>query len=76
MEIEKSKVLIKFLLNFRQSGDVLFFLNVRRLRGYTATDTILKITGATTAPLMNFFLQQMAGFKRSLDISIVEVELD
>ena len=38
MEIEKSKVLIKFLLNFRQSGDVLFFLNVRRLRGYTATD--------------------------------------
>ena len=37
MEIEKSKVLIKFLLNFRQSGNVLFFLNVRRLRGYTAT---------------------------------------
>ena len=37
MEIEKSKVLIKFLLNFRQSGDVLFFLNIRRLRGYTAT---------------------------------------
>ena len=33
----KSKVLIKFLLNFRQSGDVFFFLNVRRLRGYTAT---------------------------------------
>ena len=33
----ESKVLIKFLLNFRQSGDVLFFLNVRRLRGYTAT---------------------------------------
>ena len=42
MEIEKSKVLIKFLLNFRQSGDVLFFLNVRRLRGYTATPTIIK----------------------------------
>ena len=39
MEMEKSKVLIKFLLNFRQSGDVLFFLNVRRLRGYTATIT-------------------------------------
>ena len=38
MEIEKSKVLIKFLLNFGQSGDVLFFLNVRRLRGYTATE--------------------------------------
>ena len=42
MEIEKSKVLIKFLLNFRQSGDVLFFLNVRRLRGYTATKGILQ----------------------------------
>ena len=42
MEIEKSKVLIKFLLNFRQSGDVLFFLNVRRLRGYTATLTFSK----------------------------------
>ena len=35
----KSKVLILFLLNFRQSGDVLFFPNVRRLRGYTATVT-------------------------------------
>ena len=39
MEMEKSKVLIKFLLNFRQSGDVLFFLYARRLRGYTATPT-------------------------------------
>ena len=38
----KSKVLIKFLLNFRQSGDVLFFLNARRLRGYTATGTLSK----------------------------------
>ena len=37
--MEMSKVLVKFLLNFRQSGDVLFFLNVRRLRGYTATET-------------------------------------
>ena len=37
MEIEKSKVLIQFLLIFRQFGDVLFFLNVRTLRGYTAT---------------------------------------
>ena len=37
MEIEKSEVLIKFLLNFRQSGDLLFFLNAHRLRGYTAT---------------------------------------
>ena len=37
MEIEKSKVLIYFLLNLRQSGDVLFLLYARRLRGYTAT---------------------------------------
>ena len=35
--MEKSKVLIKVLLIFRQSGDVLFFLYARRLRGYTAT---------------------------------------
>ena len=37
MEMEKFKVLIQFLLIFRQSGDVLFFLYARRLRGYTAT---------------------------------------
>ena len=37
MEIEKSKVLIQFILIFRHSGDVLFFLYARRLRGYTAT---------------------------------------
>ena len=37
MEMEKSKVLIQFLLFFRQSGDVLFFLYARRFRGYTAT---------------------------------------
>ena len=36
MEMKKSKVLIYFLLIFRQSGDVLFFLYARRLRGYTA----------------------------------------
>ena len=41
--MEKSRVLIKFLLNFRQSGDVLFFLNVRRLRGYTATICVSKM---------------------------------
>ena len=35
--MEKSKVLIQFLSFFRQSGDVLFFLYDRRLRGYTAT---------------------------------------
>ena len=37
MEIEKCKVWIHFLLTFRQSGDVLFLLYARRLRGYTAT---------------------------------------
>ena len=36
MEMEKSKVLIQFLLIFRQSGGVLFFLYARRLRRYTA----------------------------------------
>ena len=42
MEIEKSKVSIQFLLIFRQSGDVLFFLYARRLRGYTATNTMIQ----------------------------------
>ena len=37
MEMEKSKVVIQLLPIFRQSGDVLFFLYARRLRGYTAT---------------------------------------
>ena len=37
MELEKSKVSIQCLGIFRQSGDVLFFLYARRLRGYTAT---------------------------------------
>ena len=37
MEMEKFKVLIQFPLIFRQSGDVLFFLYARRLRGYIAT---------------------------------------
>ena len=37
MEMEKSKVLLQFLLIFRQFGDVLFVLYARRLRGYTAT---------------------------------------
>ena len=40
MEIEKSKVSIQFVLIFRQSGDVLFFLYARRFRGYTATGTL------------------------------------
>ena len=42
MEIEKSKVLIQFLLILRQSGDVLFFLYARRLRGYTATNVYMQ----------------------------------
>ena len=37
MEMEKSKVLIQFFVNFRQFEDVLSFLYARRLRGYTAT---------------------------------------
>ena len=37
MEMEKSKVLIQFLVIFWQSGKVLFFLCARRLREYTAT---------------------------------------
>ena len=37
MENEYSKVSIKFLLIFGQSGDVLFFLYAHWLRGYTAT---------------------------------------
>ena len=40
MEMEKSKVLIQFLVIFRQFGDVLSFLYAPRLRGYTATDTL------------------------------------
>ena len=40
MEMKKSKVSIQFLLIFRQSADVLFFLYARRLRGYTATASI------------------------------------
>ena len=35
--MEKSKLLIQFLVIFRQFGDVLSFLYARRLRGYTAT---------------------------------------
>ena len=55
MEIEKSKVLIQFLLNFRQSGDVLFFLNVRRLRGYTATvtESLAYMEGTEKKPTWN-----------------------
>ena len=41
--MEKSKVSIQFLLTFRQSGDVLFFLYARRFRGYTATNVGLDL---------------------------------
>ena len=40
MVMEKSKVSIQFQLTLRQSGDVLFFLYARRLRGYTATKSL------------------------------------
>ena len=46
MEMEKSKVLIQFLLIFRQFGDVLFFLYARRLCGYTTTAS--KLWGSET----------------------------
>ena len=42
MAMEKSKVLIQFLVFFRQCGDVLSFLYARRLRGYTATKCLEK----------------------------------
>ena len=50
MEMEKSKVLIEFLLIFRQSGDVLFFLYARRLRGYTATTPLIIYHGTALHP--------------------------
>ena len=47
MEMEKSKVLIQFLVPFRQFGDVLSFLYARTLRGYTATVLMLILVLAT-----------------------------
>ena len=41
--MEKSKVLVQFLVIFRQFGDVLSFLYARRLRGYTATTSYRKM---------------------------------
>ena len=46
MEIEKSKVLIQFLLIFRQSGVVLFFLHAHRFPGYTATNASILFYGS------------------------------
>ena len=62
MEIEKSKVLIQFLLIFRQSGDVLFFLNVRRLRGHTATMADQQNHGKVH--ISNFCNSDHIGFER------------
>ena len=83
MEMEKCKVSIQFLLTFRQSGDVLFFLYARRLRGCTATDGIfvtvvnrkqqnkkikeLKKTMTFLAVVLNFY-------KQNYGIKISEVE--
>ena len=43
MAMEKSKVLIQFLVIFRQFGDVLSFLYARRLRGNTATPLYMEL---------------------------------
>ena len=59
----KSKVLIKFLLNFRQSGDVLFFLNVRRLRGYTATDMYSLSESSSIKFMANFIITEVRKLK-------------
>ena len=48
----KSKVLMQFLLIFRQFGDVLSFLYARRLRGYTATVAERKV-GAKSKEIEN-----------------------
>ena len=54
--MEKSKVLIQFLVIFRQSGDVLFFLYARRLRGYTAT--------AVVQNFRRLFVGKLGGFPK------------
>ena len=56
MEMENCKVLIQFLLIFRQSGDVLFFLYARRLSGCTATETKL-----SSFEIIRQFLLQLDG---------------
>ena len=59
MEMEKSKVLIQFLLIFRQSGDVLFFVYARRLRGYTATLSNQKLIRTLTIRLASYKLHSL-----------------
>ena len=48
--MEKSKVLIQFLVIFRQFGDVLSFLYARRLRGYTATSLLTDYVETIVVP--------------------------
>ena len=62
--MEKSKVSIEFLLTFRQSGDVLFFLYARWLLGYTATVIVLAYHEKR-----NIILSRL--FKHRLNSSIV-----
>ena len=68
MEIEKSKVLIHFLSIFRQSGDVLFFLYARRLRGYTATviQNGLLVYGCTNKTSLHPIYQAQKRFVRAI----------
>ena len=51
-KMEKSKILKQFVLSFRQSRDVRFFLYARRFRGYTAT---LPVFCEKTFPWSIFF---------------------
>ena len=66
MEIEKSKVLIQFLLIFRQSGAVLFFLYARRLRGYTATIYLFSHSCATLSQEVRKNHQKLDTMKKTL----------
>ena len=60
--MEKSKVLIQFLVIFRQFGDVLSFLYARRLRGYTATPSKLVI--------FNQRCRLLCGFENSSEVIV------
>ena len=72
MEIEKSEVLIQFLLFFRQSGDVLFFLYARRLRRYTAT-LPLSVKGHSLGPSsFPFSMRSAHRWLFQIEITIVE----
>ena len=76
MEMEKSKVIIQFVLIFRQSGDVLSFLYARRHRGYTATLPLF-VKGHSHG--QSSFLFSMRSAHRSLfqiEITIVQSSQD